>query len=432
MADASNPEVNGPATALDARMIVIAIDDNDTAWYEMLIPFVVSLRQTDWRGRLGVIGYSLSDEKRGILAGAGISLHAPAGVGSLPCDRYLAAARIIGGDPTLQALALYDADIWFPGPRLDLFDQMADDASLHAAPDAHFCTFITEPIMAHAAVLTEQCTAGVVQRLGAAVQAGLLLGGRQAWADFGGHVDTCLARVGTDFSAIYGLDTTMLHLWAAEGRVRLIGPEYNFVPKWGLHDRHDLSSGALVLEYAGTPVQALHMIGEGRYRNGWRYLARHCEQALEQGRVFALSGPLSDQCFCAVPPLAESARAFAVLGLDLVGIKVCAGADARLAIGASLLARDGVAISAWGPLEVELAAREALTLDLVATFLDNQPSALRMEVLVNGLLAYSHAPSFPLSLPLGKGDRLSLRSRSLPGQTCQTIWNIATRKRAAS
>ncbi|WP_423760849.1 hypothetical protein [Burkholderia sp. NLJ2] len=104
------------------HLVAFAIDDNTQAWYEMVVPFIVSLRATDYRGRIGVIGYGLSEEKQQRLRADGIEVYAAAGVGDLAWDRYISAAAVFDADPELQTLALYDADIWFPGPRFDLFD----------------------------------------------------------------------------------------------------------------------------------------------------------------------------------------------------------------------------------------------------------------------------------------------------------------------
>ena len=37
--------------------VCVAINDNNRAWYEMLVPFLLSLRHTGYDGRIAVIGY---------------------------------------------------------------------------------------------------------------------------------------------------------------------------------------------------------------------------------------------------------------------------------------------------------------------------------------------------------------------------------------
>ena len=46
------------------KLILTALDDNDPLWYDNLIPFLLSLRQTDYDGEVGVLDYGLSAAKR--------------------------------------------------------------------------------------------------------------------------------------------------------------------------------------------------------------------------------------------------------------------------------------------------------------------------------------------------------------------------------
>lgn len=74
-----------------------------------------------------------------------------------------------------------------------------------------------------------------------------------------------------------------------QGRVARVPIKLNFVPKWGVHERHDLhGTGAMILEHAGQPIQALPMTGDSRFNNQWRYLARHADEALALAPPFCL------------------------------------------------------------------------------------------------------------------------------------------------
>lgn len=405
------------------RLILVAIDDNDRAWYEMIIPFILSLRNTGYDGRLGVISYGLSAQKQILLLQEGLEIYPSAGVGMLACDRFLAAAQVIANDPELEALALYDADVWFPGPSLNLFEALSDETSLHVARDALFCTFITDPILPHAQALAEQCVSGVLSRFGGALQAGMILGARGAWDDFGAHILACLARVGTDFSITYGLDTTFLHLWAAQGRV-VGGPvALNYVPKWGIHEHHDaLGTGNLVLAHDGKPIEALHMTGDCRFNNSWRYLTRCPDQALALGRPFCLASK-APETEISVREFGQAAERFSSIGL---GLKRLVGPSPVL--GRSILMNEGLSLRTWGYLEIELVALGDLHMDLLSTFLNNQPSSVLSEILIEDTMMLRRVPSFDAALSLASGTRLTLRSLTLPGQACNSIWNFIVRQ----
>lgn len=420
MADAWKPYKDW-RTGRPDQMILVAIDDDDMAWYEMIIPFVLSLGQTDYDGRLGIISYGLSPGKVERLQRSGISVYPPAGSAMLACDRFRTAARIIAGDPALQALALYDADVWFPGPHLDLFSALQDETSLHVAPDSQFSTFITIPIQPHATDLMAQCAASALSGFGAAVQAGMVLGGRAAWRDFDGHIAACLARVGVDFSPDYGLDTTFLQLWATEGRVVKAPVELNFVPKWGVHEHHDYrGSDRVILEHGGRPIQALHMTRDCRFDNRWRYYARRPDEAMALGSALCLDDP--------EPPraLPDDERAAAADVVRPFGFELKRLVARDPVIGASLLPKAGFSIQGWGSMEIELVSLARQHVRMISTFLHNQPSPVAGEVLINGAVAVREMLSFPTNGQLEAGTQVTLRSLVLPGQICNSIWNVST------
>ncbi|MFJ1211756.1 hypothetical protein [Burkholderia pyrrocinia] len=410
------------------HLVAFAIDDNTQAWYEMVIPFIVSLRATDYRGRIGVIGYGLSDAKRQRLRADGIEVYAAAGVGDLAWDRYISAAAVFEADPDLQTLALYDADIWFPGPRFDIFDVVPKDDVLHVAPDAHFCAFVMSPLIGERRdALVRQCVQDVLDRVGHPLQAGLVVGGRAPWARFAQYVREQAARIGQDFAAIHGLDTTFLHLWGGLGQVGLVGCEQNFVTKWGLHERHDFDAVRIVLEHHGKPIRGLHMTGDVRFLNHWRYLARHAEHAIALGQAFALAPESGMREQPADLGLLQPER-FAVSGLSLVAAHEDVLANVpRLAAGPSFRNPQGCALNAWASHTVEFAVtRERMVLDIWLSHLSGQPSAPSAQLAHNGGTVSLQAPQ-KLSLATQPGDRVALRALTLPGQACHTAWDIVVR-----
>ncbi|KVT75682.1 hypothetical protein WT25_01975 [Burkholderia territorii] len=407
------------------HLVVVAIDNNTQAWYEMLIPFILSLRATDYRGRIGVIGYGLSSEKEERLLANGIEVYAAVGAGDLPWDRYISAAAIFDAAPELRALALYDADIWFPGPRFDIFDVVPEDDFLHVAPDAHFCTFAISPIIGERKeVLMRQCVQHVLDRLGHPLQAGLVVGGRGAWGRFAQYVHDQTGRIGHDFQAIYGLDTTFLHLWGGLGHVRLVGREQNFVTKWGLYERHDFDTAQVLLEHQGTPIRGLHMTGDVRYVNRWRYLARNAEHAIALGRAFALAPESAIREQPADVDILQDER-FVANGLSLVAANEAAMENVpHLTAGTSFRNPQGCAINAWTSHKIEFTVtHERALIDICVSHLSGQPSAPSAQLECNGEATSLQVPS-NVKLMVKQGDRVALRAVALPGQACHTLWDF--------
>ena len=46
------------------RLILTAINDSDEIWYSCFVPFILSLRKTNYQDDIGVITYHLSREKK--------------------------------------------------------------------------------------------------------------------------------------------------------------------------------------------------------------------------------------------------------------------------------------------------------------------------------------------------------------------------------
>ncbi|MBG0882005.1 hypothetical protein H0X90_34980 [Burkholderia sp. 9775_39] len=407
-----------------ARIVVVAIDDNDQAWYEMLIPFVLSIRAAGYRDRLGVIDYGLCAAKRRLLEEQEISIHPSAQTGQLACDRFVSAARVMEQDPRIGQLALYDADIWFTGQPFDLFDHVQDNGRVHVAPDLHYCDYVTGPIIgSNRERLIQQCSHEVIERYGFPLQAGLIAGNRAAWMGFSHFVRSCLNRVGQDFQSIYGLDTTILHLWAAEHDVCLLGQEHNFLPKWGLRERQDWTSGTIVFEHQQKAVRALHMTGDIRYINRWRYLSRHAASALQNGGALSLTHP-HEVKWNSCPLAGEASVLLRPLGLEIDGSTTFE--PDRWPYVSSSGGQQVVSIHACGSTHVKLRITDAgMSLKLRATHLADEPSCLEVEISRNGEVVYTSG--LPVTLQIGTevGDTIGLRSRCLPGQVAHARWQVS-------
>ncbi|MGS0891419.1 hypothetical protein ACVBGC_02475 [Burkholderia stagnalis] len=402
--------------------VCVAINDNNRAWYEMLVPFLLSLRRTGYDGRIAVIGYGLSEHKRRILASQSVDVIEASDAMALPVGRFVEAAGYCARHPEITKLALYDADIWFCAPEFDLFSQIGDDR-LHVCPDPLFCTFVVTPLIGerrdhHWRLVVDEVKA----RHGGALQAGLVAGTAQAWTRYADHLRDCLARVGADFQECFGIDTTFLHLWSAQGETALLDPIQNFVSKNGIHESFDERDGGTTLRYQGRPIRALHMTGDIRFFDRWRYYANHVDAALRDGAPFALSDGA---------PVQSDASATRIAAADYVrsaGLTVSA-ATLEQSPGAYLQAVDepgGTLLIGSGNHEVVFTAtRDIPKLNVYITHPSGSPSPLRCEVAIGadvqrkGTELMAH-----FWYHVTAGTVITLRSTSLGGQQCNAIWRL--------
>ncbi|WP_321924990.1 hypothetical protein [Burkholderia sp. BCC1998] len=406
----------------NGHAVCVAINDNNRAWYEMLVPFLLSLRQTGYDGQVAVIGYGLSEHKRRILESQSVDVVEASSAHALPVGRFIEAADYCARNPHITKLALYDADIWFCASSFDLFSRIADDR-LYACPDPLFCTFIVTPLIgerrdAHWRLVVDDVKA----RHGGALQAGLVAGTATAWARFAAHLRDCVARIGTDFQECFGIDTTFLHLWGARGETALLDPVQNFISKNGIHESFDPSNGATTLRYQGEPIRALHMTGDIRFFDRWRYYANHVDAALRDGMPFALSNGTP------APSDTAAARIAATEYVRSAGLTVNSAAIEGSA-GAYLQALDepgGTMLVGSGNHEIVLTAtRDIARLNVYITHPSGSPSPLRCEVLIDGQ-AQHKGPDLMTHFwyRISAGTVITLRSTSLGGQQCNAIWRL--------
>ncbi|WP_321807272.1 hypothetical protein [Burkholderia sp. BCC1993] len=406
----------------NGHAVCVAINDNNRAWYEMLVPFLLSLRQTGYDGQVAVIGYGLSERKRRILESQSVDVVEASSAHALPVGRFIEAADYCARNPHITKLALYDADIWFSASSFDLFSRIVDDR-LYACPDPLFCTFVVTPLIgerrdAHWRLVVDEVQA----RHGGALQAGLVAGTATAWARFAAHLRDCVARIGTDFQECFGIDTTFLHLWGARGETALLDPVQNFVSKNGIHESFDSSNGTTTLRYQGEPIRALHMTGDIRFFDRWRYYANHVDAALRDGMPFALSDGTPS------PSDTTAARIAAAEYVRSAGLTVTSAAIEGSA-GAYLQAIDepgGTMLVGSGNHEIVLTAtRDIARLNVYITHPSGSPSPLRCEVVIDGQ-AQRKGPDLMTHFwyRISAGTVITLRSTSLGGQQCNTIWRL--------
>ncbi len=406
--------------------IFVAINDNHRAWYEMLVPFVLSLRATDFRGRLVVIGYGLSEEKQAILRGQSIEVTIAAAGTALPLGRFIEVARFCASHPEIRKAALYDADLWFCAPHHDLF-ALIQGETVYACADPLFCQFVITPLTGpRQAELWQMVVRDVLDRYGYALQAGLVAGTAAAWAALADHVRACLDGIGTDFLECFGLDTTILHLWAARNEVGLLPNTQNFITRWGVAEvtRHDVP--CLAEAASGEPIRALHMAGNVRFYDRWRYYANHPLSALEAGAAFALTeGRLI--------PVTEAGAGWDDLqalcaehGLRLLTLKRedDAGASVtvlKTALGLNIVGDGNIAITFE-------AVRDIPGLNIYMSHPSGFPSPVRCtvtyrehETATQSDLLTHYRYSF------NQGSQFTLSAQSLAGQLCKGLWYLSDR-----
>ena len=402
--------------------VCVAINDNHRAWYEMLLPFILSIRKTDFNGRFFVLSYGLSSLKRTLLEANGITVWEAVDPIGLPIGRYIEAARLLEHHPDVEKLALYDADIWFCNPRFDLFEQVSGDR-IHATTDPLFCHFVIAPLIGdNREALTQSVVTEVMARHGGALQAGLTAGTRAAWANFAVHIQQCMKRIGTDFQDCFGIDTTFLHLWAAEDGVSLLSETQNFISKRGLEEVFDGQTGQTHFIRLGERIRAIHMSGDIRFFNRWRYYANNPDHAFAHGEALALAPSHHLQ---EIEISDEAAAATRTLGLTLSAVRTepYPGAHVQHVNTPSNLTWFGV-----GNHEIQMTATEDIArLDVYMSFPSGFPSPVRWVIdvdgktMVNSNQLMSHQP-----ISLQAGSRVVLRSQSLGGQLCKALWMLST------
>lgn len=408
-------------------VMMIALDDHDHAWREMLIPFVVSLRQTNYVGRIGVIAYGMSEEKLQILRDQDIDIVPAARKTTLACDRFLSAANYVA-ENKIDRAALYDADVWFQPGGFDLFDQLTDPARMYAALDTWFCDFITTPIIGpNSDYLLNLARDSVFDRFGTAFQAGLIAGSREAWSHFGYFINDCFDRIGTDFNLTFGLDTTFVNLYAGLGNVVQVDKVYNFVSKWGIRESIDYASNKVVLTCDGARIQALHMTGDVRYEPCWRYSNVYGDVLMDMGRPL-LTGP--DRTAEANADIAFEPADFdwQAIGLRLVSAKGAGEVVTSPGLFQTLFGdpRPGAAYWAIGPTRLEFQATRRVELDILTTFLFGGPTPSKLTVRLKSQEAVVYYPA-ATSLTLDVGETLGLETDSIDRSASRMAWGLRLR-----
>ena len=405
--------------------VFVAIDDNHRAWYEMLVPFILSLRSTGYDGHVVAIDGGLSERKRALLREAGVHLAPASPDHDLSYGRYLEVARICAGNPSLEKVALYDADIWFCSNVFDLFEHVRED-KLYVCRDPVFCSFIYEPLIGpRREENTRRVFDDVVARYGGALQAGLVAGPPSAWAAFAASLEAHAGRIGTDFRRQFGIDSTFLHLWAAEHEVGLLPETQNLISKRGITESYPPGQLEPIWMASGDAVRALHLCGDVRYYDRWRYYTNHRDHALREGARFALSSPDQGPLPPTHPIHSDGATdLLAAAGLRIADLTAEIRDEAAFGV---FRAAAGLFIHASGNHRIVLeATRDLPALQIHMSSPTGFPSPIHRSVTVAGQV-FDNASTLAtrLNVTLARASAIDLRAESLGGQLCETTWIVA-------
>jgi hypothetical protein len=405
----------------DNLAVCFALNDKHRAWYEMLIPFIMSLKKTDYKGQIFVISYGLSEQKKALLAASGVKTIEAAANPRLPIGRYLEAAKIIDTHPEIEKLALYDADIWFCSPHFDLFEYVVEDR-IYAVLDCLWCTFVTDPLIGeNRAALYEEVFAKVQNLYGNPLQAGLTAGSRKAWTQFSEHIQACMQGIGIDFQDRFGIDTTFLNLWAARDGLSILSPVQNYITTQGVAEQINYQNGDISFKHSGQDIRALHMAGHIRFLNCWRYYTNNVAHALEYGEALALS---PQGAMRPVATYVQGAEHLASMGLEFISASLEADDFASLQI---IKSPYGVILNATGNFELHAKAVQPIAkLEFSMTHPSGYPSPIRNTMSVDRLVCNSLKDlRTTVGFSMVNNSILTLKSESLGGQRCESIWIIS-------
>ncbi|MGQ0286408.1 hypothetical protein ACT2CV_04300 [Pasteurellaceae bacterium 22721_9_1] len=266
------------------KLILTALDDNDEIWYRCFIPFILSLRKTDYLGDIGVISYQLSLEKQQILKANNIIVfEAKHQFSEMLVDRHFSAAEIA---QDYDQLAFYDADIWFPYPKLTVFDQIRDNHSLYCCYDVIIPPFLEEPLPDKISESTRLKFNRLLSSQNAFWQAGLIIGSNQAWNNYFHYIKQDLLCL-SEFKMVYGIDATILNLYACDkNNVKHISEKYNCLPYWGIS-----FVGLNYFKLNDNTVESVHITRYHRDSKEYNYIHLNKSIYLSRGKDFSIDAP---------------------------------------------------------------------------------------------------------------------------------------------
>ena len=261
------------------QLILTALDDNNKVYYDLFIPFILSLKETDYKGDIGVVSYDLSPEKEETLRKHGLLVF-PASryCKQVHLDRHLTAGDI-AEKYDYDQIAFYDCDIWFPSQHLTIFEQIQNKTALYCSYDSFSCTFLGECVEAS---LQGDIWAKLNQvksrNNGRVWHVGVVAGNTTAWKAYKAWLLKSI-KDPKYLLDVYGIDTTLMNLYSLTEKEALLHlPEkYNCLPTAGIAIGFDFSSNKYTHKLNGEFIEGIHVIGDYRHDATFSYGKWHSE-----------------------------------------------------------------------------------------------------------------------------------------------------------
>ncbi|MDU8924344.1 hypothetical protein RYD26_05375 [Pasteurellaceae bacterium LIM206] len=258
------------------KLILTALDDDHKLYYDCFIPFILSLKETDFTGDIGIISYGLSDSKEKILRDQGIRVFSGScHVRNILVDRHISASDI-AERYKYDLVAIYDADIWFPEPKLTIFETLKNSTALYCAYDIYRCTFLTNCVVPESiAEINHKIDQVIKHNHGYVWQAGLIAAHQTAWIKYRNYILTELQS--NKFRLDYGIDSTILNLYALaqDGNIEHLPERYNCLPPWGIMIGFDAGVNRHRHYLNGELVEGIHVTRAHRETGEFSYLKWH-------------------------------------------------------------------------------------------------------------------------------------------------------------
>lgn len=269
------------------KLILTALDNNDEIWYRCFIPFILSLKQTDYQGDIGVIDYQLSEAKKEKLRAQHILIFPAANLFSeILIDRQISAAHI-AEKYQYDYLALYDADIWFSSPFLTLFENIKDNEKLYCCYDVIYPLFLSLALPENKKQEYQIMFDNLYQQQGFIWQVGLVVGHSQAWKNYFHYIADELNYL-NDFPMIYGVDASVFNLYAVmKNKVAHISEKYNCLPFWGIQVAFQ-QKNTMYFKLKDEIIEGIHITRYHRESKEYHFIALQKSFYLTQGKAFCV------------------------------------------------------------------------------------------------------------------------------------------------